>query len=354
MKLSFRNRDLVVFDATTVAEEMGALQMSHSEHGAALPVVSLDVSSNRLQQFLSGSLLTHLTDINLSHNQLRHVAEMPRMLQRAQLSHNRLVSLEGLAHCSQLTFLDVQVNELSDDALCSVPSSVTTLVISDNQVRSLRCLLHVSQLLKLLADGNNLKKVSDIVCLAGLRFLRHLTLRGNPVCTNSRLIPSLTSNLPKLTTLDRVSLAQAQANRIYQVQLDTKRAEAASHARELSTIHASLNRTRRAIEEHTAHDAVELRLLEAKVEELERLFSAENKERDALSRRNAQLSGQLEQLESVRVMQEWDLGRLRDDKAVLLAERRSLVEAEGSLNDTFGTYRAQIMSQRFRSAPRRR
>jgi Leucine-rich repeat (LRR) protein len=353
MKLSFRHRELTSFDATAVAIEASGLSASGRSSGggsSSISVVQLDLSHNSLHTFIGGRSLPQLVEFNVSHNLLRSVQNFPLNIVKLDVSHNKLEHLHGIEHLQRLTSLDCSHNIIQDIEADWLPASLQTLALSHNQIRDAIGLCHLHKLLKIFLDHNNIGSVGGVVCLGGLKALRHVTIQGNPVCTNPKLLPALTASIPKLTTLDGLVLSQAQANQIFRV------AQAAAEKQRAARHHESqqMAAVRRAAVRQDAEDEAaeaEVRRLEARAKELERLAAVAAADEHRLRRQNKLLQKQLRNVSEVLEAQTEQLQLSRAEVAKQTQFSETLRRTLASLDRTFKQQHASIIAKRLVRTP---
>ena len=346
MKLSFRNRELTSFDASAIAVEAQGLSLNRGmTNNPSVQVVQLDLSQNALHTFIGGRSLPHLADFMVSHNLLRSVQNFPVNVVRLDVSHNKLESLHGIEHLQRLAHLDCNHNCISDIVPDALPASLQTLVLSYNQIRDAIGLCHLHKLLKVSLDHNSINTVAGVVCLGGLKSLRHITIQGNPVCSSSKLLPALTSSVPKLTTLDGLVLSQAQANQIFRVaQVAAEKQKAARQLEQMQ--HAAVRRS--FVKQEAEDEAVEseVRRLEARAKELERLAAIAVQEESKLKRQNQLLQKQLGNVSSVLEAQTHQLAATRHEIEKQSSFAETLRRTLASLDRTFKQQHASIIAKR--------
>ena len=213
MKLNFREKGLVRFDANAVASE--AADISNKKASALLRVSSLDISHNRIQVFLGGRTLVGLETLDASYNALRSAFHFPTSLVRLNLSHNELSSLAGIDTLTSLQYLDCSHNRVEDFGM--LPCSLEVFKASHNRIASVDQLCHLFRLLKLHLDHNELSNTTSLAMLGGLSALRHVTITGNPVAEHPKIVAMLSDYIPKLTTLDGAPLSQAHASQSFRL-----------------------------------------------------------------------------------------------------------------------------------------
>jgi Leucine-rich repeat (LRR) protein len=345
MKLSFRHRDLTTFDATAVAIEASGLSSSSRGHSSGVTVVHLDLSHNAIHNFTGGRALPQLTEFNIAHNLLRSVQNFPVNVVKLDVSHNKLESLAGIALLAQLLSLDCAHNHIQHIEANLLPCSLQSIVLSHNRIQDALGLSHLHKLLKVHLDHNDIAAVAGVVCLSGLKALRHITLEGNPVCSSTKLLPSLTACIPKLTTLDGMVLSQAQANMLFRAQQAARVKQTAAREHERLQEVAS----RRAAARQTAVDEAaeaEIRRLGARASELDRLVRIAAAEEQRLLRTSTLQQKQLRNVSDVLANQteQLELSRLEIAKQGEVAEalRRTLA----SLDRTFKQQHAAIMAKK--------
>jgi hypothetical protein len=322
MKLSFRGKGLLSFDANAVAMEASELSLhersafggllapaggaaSSSKH---LRIVGLDVSYNKLHTFLGARSLPFLEVLDASHNAFRSAMNFPASITRLDLSYNAIESLMGLDTLTQLQFLDASHNQV--DSVGRLPGSLQVLNLSHNSLGTTEGLGHLTKVTKLNLDNNRLTTVSQTASLGTMKALRHLTIGDNPVALNTKLILFLEAEIPKLTTLDGVPLSQAHASFTYRAQKQKQQQQAT----QLRARSAKMARFQ-ADTEGRFDDVVEqeLRTLNARVKELERLASGQYETEVKCRRDYAITKQQLKRTEEVAADQEREMQQLRGE-----------------------------------------
>ena len=375
MKLSLKDRGLTVFDGETVVASSSAVldkrEGAPRTKPTATDIVALDLSHNHLEVLISARALRFLTELDVSHNHLVSLVSIPPTVKRLNIAHNKLTSLDGIQGLDSLAFLDFSNNQITDvDRHGDWPNSLTTIIASHNRLTTAKGFLRSQSLIKLHVDHNKIGHLDELVVLGGLRALRHISVNGNPVASNPRLLAALTNSLPKLTTLDGMTLSQAQANRMMiasterQRSASRSRSSARGKASDVSSIGgiSALGRSRQSsrwtkddrdsdeeedVDEVERHDQeLRMRALEAKVKELRRL-AAESDERETdLRKRNKQLREQMKRAIAVWEEQDFELERLRNDNDALGTKALSLQRTVNSLDNAFRSQHASVVYSR--------
>ena len=172
---------------------------------------SLDLSSNRIETFMSSTLeeSRELLQLNLSHNLLSEIGagclHRQHHLQLLDLSHNRLTSLpESLLQKTRVEIFKVSFNALQEipvKTLNPVQSSLRHLDLSHNNISLISdsLLNQIQQLVTLDLGYNNIYQIDDRAFSSSPSLL-HLSLAHNPIKVVS---PSLFAGLEQqLETLD--------------------------------------------------------------------------------------------------------------------------------------------------------
>ncbi|XP_060135211.1 uncharacterized protein LOC118077442 isoform X2 [Zootoca vivipara] len=135
--------------------------------GSLSNLVVLNLSYNALGEVMELENCPRLSVLHMSHNRLRSLMEIPLLcnLTRLNLSSNQLESLEGVQNLPQLCELHVQKNHIASLLPLASSLSLNVLCASGNEIGGLPEALHV---------------------LRGLRRLKHLTLKDNPVARDNR------------------------------------------------------------------------------------------------------------------------------------------------------------------------
>jgi hypothetical protein len=160
----------------------------------------LDVSSNQLTS-LNGLAIPSLTTLKAHHNRIARLvvaSDFLRSLKSLDVSFNPVKSIGNISGCAHLTALIISNARLTalGDALTAVPR-LNTLVVSNNELTSLKGVEHLRLLTALSASHNRLD--NDVfAAISGAEELRKLRLNSNAGITQ---LPSRFS-LVKLELLD--------------------------------------------------------------------------------------------------------------------------------------------------------
>lgn len=139
---------------------------------------------------LSGiSALTNATKIitlDLSSNAIQDITALNHMknLQEARLNHNAITTAETLATLPSLKTLDISFNNLTSLSPLSASDSLTWLNASDNVIEETGNLGEIKTLTYLSLENNNLTSVSSI---AACTSLSELNIAGNSISNISKL-----------------------------------------------------------------------------------------------------------------------------------------------------------------------
>ncbi|KAG5510405.1 hypothetical protein GH5_06603 [Leishmania sp. Ghana 2012 LV757] len=193
MQVDLRRRGLQSFDPAEFANTDEHLHI-------LLQVRQLDLSYNSLYTITGLEGLTHLTVLNISHNGLRSLSGgLPLTLRELDASHNSLASLQNAAllPLKFLTTLNVSFNDLEDlRGVPNVTAQLTYLDVRSNRLTSLMGIEHCSQLRTLHAEANLLREIADVASIKCLSLLCAVFLSGNPLLLRKRLLTKLHHLLP--------------------------------------------------------------------------------------------------------------------------------------------------------------
>ncbi|OAF70678.1 hypothetical protein A3Q56_01566 [Intoshia linei] len=159
-------------------------------------VEKIDLSFNKLSEFINIPNLLNLMDLNLSNNQIKSIKPISHLfsLQILKLNDNKISEIGYLANLRKLKRLHLSNNEIVDT------SNLKSLHGNDYN-------LH-----ELYLDGNKLSNLQQ-VCkdLCGLVHLNKLTLYSvdgksiNPLCCEDDYNQKIITSLPNLEILDGIS-----------------------------------------------------------------------------------------------------------------------------------------------------
>ncbi|OWZ15761.1 hypothetical protein PHMEG_00010541 [Phytophthora megakarya] len=176
--------------------------------GSLLRKANLD--KNQIAQMPRHELaLTHpfLLELRLAHNEIAEISGVSQLhfLRVLDLSHNRLTSMQGLVNSEDsprglqaLETLLLSHNQLTTiDSNVALLSRLTQLGVAHNQLRTLSnlgvranlqffvltsncfcCHQNCVRLQRLELAHNNVADINELNCLAGLRYLGHISLHG--------------------------------------------------------------------------------------------------------------------------------------------------------------------------------
>lgn len=405
MDLDFSNRGLFAFDAAkarsalveaSLAAPRTALSTTSTDGGdaagaapplSALPAIRLlNLSYNSLHLFTGGEALKGLTVLDLSHNALTqlHSQSMPPTLVRLSIAHNQLAHLCDLAeYTPRLQVLEAGHNQLSTSALRGLPASLTHLSVENNTIESLTPLGSLLHLTHLNVAQNQLESRDTLCALRPLVSLRHLDVRGNPMYETGRrssegedegVTQLLHDVLPRLSHFNGASLSQAPENRMWkkahrkqqqQQQQSTKfsavKSRGMSHdarggsgarqrgAREdgsgsgsSSSLLSSSQRQQQKLQE----PALEVRLMQAKVNELRRLLLASQDAEGKARQKRALLIENVKSTAKVIAQQETELERLQSEVDSLRSVNQKLQSSVAAAEQSFEHVHASLLASK--------
>mmetsp|Transcript_33907 Transcript_33907/g.96059 ORF Transcript_33907/g.96059 Transcript_33907/m.96059 type:complete len:520 (-) Transcript_33907:151-1710(-) len=170
------------------------LQVLNAGHNALSGTMSLEGLSSLKALILNNNRITKLTGL----------ADMPE-LNTLVISHNRVKKLgKMLTGCSALSKLSLAHNELTDfrSALKDC-TRIFELKAAHNSLTGLPSSFSLCYRLRVLdLASNSIASTAAIVVLQELKFLRHLTLKGNPICSMEGYRDTIIEMLPNLESLD--------------------------------------------------------------------------------------------------------------------------------------------------------
>ncbi|KAG5492577.1 hypothetical protein JKF63_01156 [Porcisia hertigi] len=406
MDLDFSNRGLFAFDAakawSTLIEASVKAPRSDSSTsskdegstaGAARPLSALpairllNLSYNSLHLFTGGEVLKGLTILDLSYNSLTQLnsQSMPPTLVRLSIAHNQLTHLCDLAeYTPRLQVLEAGHNHLSTSALRDLPKSLTHLNVENNTIESLTplgALLHITHLH---VARNQLESRDTLCALQPLVSLRHLDIRGNPICEASRddqqgeddsLGQLLRDVLPRLSHFNGASLSQAPGNPMWKVahrqqqqQQRNLKSSALSHR---GTSHdgrgdngiqqrgargdggggsSSTLSSFEGQQHRLSEPTMEIRLMQAKVSELRRLLLAAQDAEGKARQKRTMLMENVKSTAKVIDQQEAELNRLQSEVESLRGADQKLQVSVAAAEQSFEQVHASVLASKAKLA----
>nr|CAJ2480612.1 unnamed protein product [Leishmania braziliensis] len=401
MDLDFSNRGLFAFDATkarsalvevSAAAPRTTLSTSSTDGGdaasaalslSALPAIRLlNLSYNSLHLFTGGETLKGLTVLDLSHNALTQLygQSMPPTLVRLSVAHNQLAHLCNLAqYTPQLQVLEVGHNQLSTSALRDLPVSLTHLSAENNTIESLAPLGVLFHLTHLNLAQNQLESRDTLCALQPLVSLRHLDVRGNPMCEKGRrnsageddgVTQLLHDVLPRLSRFNGTSLSQAPENRMWKTahrqQQQNAKLSAVNCRGILHDVHGDNGVRRRGAREDSSgggssssllsssqrqqhklqEPTLEVRLMQAKVNELRRLLLTAQDEEGKARQKRALLMENVKSTAKVIDQQEVELEKLQSEVENLRGLDEKLQLSVAAAEHSFEQVHASLLASK--------
>ncbi|XP_006889571.1 PREDICTED: lumican [Elephantulus edwardii] len=148
------------------------------------------------------SRLKQLKKLHINYNNLTEsVSPLPKSLEDLQLTHNKITKLGSLEGLANLTFINLQHNQLKADAVSAAfkgLKSLEYLDLSFNQMTKLPSSLPIS-LLTLYLDNNKISNIPDEY-FKRFKGLQYLHLSHNELADSG--IPGNTFNVSSLVELD--------------------------------------------------------------------------------------------------------------------------------------------------------
>ena len=199
MHVNGSNRGILELDLATV--------MGNDEEKSALGMVkSLDLSKNELKIVSNMQPLTALVSLDVSRNRISKLVGLPLGLTKLNVSHNQLVSIEGIAALPFLTELDISHNKLVSLGGLPRVSPLSVLNLSSNRLPSLSGLEVLGKLQILHVDNNFVCTADDIKHLHYTSTLKAVSFRGCPITELADYASVVKAIAPSVVTLDGTSL----------------------------------------------------------------------------------------------------------------------------------------------------
>lgn len=171
---------LTAFQNNETELNLSNLGLSHLPEAIGLltRLTKLNLTYNQLKNVDCLALLTNLEELNLSMNSLPslgRLTDLPK-LTKLNLRDNRFQDLNGLASFAALEELNLEKNGLADiKPICSLPH-LKVLHLGENDLKDIPGLGSVRSLEDLYLNNNQLR---DVESLGSLINLRSLALNGN-------------------------------------------------------------------------------------------------------------------------------------------------------------------------------
>lgn len=173
--------ELTLVDCRPSDEEMSII--------AGLPSLQkLTLDDCALSSIDALSIASNLTYLNLNNNNIRNITVLGSLaaLQELYLKNNAVTDLSALSALNKLSTLDVSYNTVSSSASICVINSLTWLDISNNTITSLDGLGNLTGLTHLSAAYNGLTEVTQLASCAALT---ELDISNNSISDITCLAP---------------------------------------------------------------------------------------------------------------------------------------------------------------------
>ncbi|XP_069083647.1 protein phosphatase 1 regulatory subunit 7-like [Pleurodeles waltl] len=181
-------------------------------------VVKLDVSLNELEELKVGSLLPfkNLSELDASLNALDNIegVSVLHSLAVLNLNYNALTSTKGLESCKSLTVLNLSHNQVKTIRDLPLLSNLTHLHLDSNKLKYLDGVQNLPRLHELYVQNNEISSLlplspaltlnvldasnnhiqflpQSLQVLKGLRRLKQLKLKGNPLARDNRYVTAI-------------------------------------------------------------------------------------------------------------------------------------------------------------------
>ncbi len=144
----------------------------------------LDLSGNNISDSANRiGLLTNLSQLDLSGNNISDISTLSKLtkLKELWLFSNNISDISALSELTQLEELRLFSNSISDISVLSELTGLRVLYLSDNNISDISALSGLTQLRYLQLSQNSISDLSPLVELVELGWLKHLTIRTNPL-----------------------------------------------------------------------------------------------------------------------------------------------------------------------------
>ena len=158
----------------------------------------LDISSNRVDDISSLTVLSSLKELHCTHNKLKTIPNLKSLtkLEEIDFSHNELTSVTGLKGMRSLKILYVKNNKIKCLTSVDKLKSLTELNLANNQLEILSQFPKQFPSLEILSVADNLVgKPNDMLSLSELDFLKELDIQNNPATIDASILDSLSKHL---------------------------------------------------------------------------------------------------------------------------------------------------------------
>ncbi|XP_055009676.1 leucine-rich repeat-containing protein 9-like [Boleophthalmus pectinirostris] len=182
-------------------------QRQTKSNGEAVPFGSLE------------PLMGSLEELHLSHNGISNMAnlQLSRLtnLKALFLQGNEISQVEGLEglHLLRELVLDKNLIKVFSENSFTGQGALLELSLSENRVRELSHLEHLTELRKLSLDSNKLQDTAELEKLEALPSLTELCVTGNPVARSSVYRAAVVLRLSQLQILDGVVITVEERTR---------------------------------------------------------------------------------------------------------------------------------------------
>ncbi len=156
----------------------------------------LDASLRNITDLRGLQYASNLTYLHLRNNQISDISVVAELTNLAELylNSNKISDISAVGGLTNLAILDSNHNEISDISVLTGLKNLSWLDLSGNQINDISAVAGLTYLTRLDLEKNH---ISDISALAGLTRLKYMNLSNNQICDITAV-----TRIPLLMTLD--------------------------------------------------------------------------------------------------------------------------------------------------------
>ncbi|ESL08688.1 hypothetical protein TRSC58_03606 [Trypanosoma rangeli SC58] len=191
--------------------DLAAVFLTREDREMLALITSFDLSHNQIERLQQLDALTALTRLNASHNKIAAIGFLPVTITELDVSHNNLLSLEGIGCLPHLRDLNVGYNRLQKLIGLSRLQPLQVLRAEGNRIVTTVGLESMVHLRFLSLDHNLIDNANELYFLPSAPSLEMLSLRENPVANMNGYRVLVARLQASVLSLDGVPLLRAEA-----------------------------------------------------------------------------------------------------------------------------------------------